>query len=740
MYTRLGANVSPYYPRRRQRESDVDVGDVPWFDQTPLTSLVLANNELAALDDSLGCLEALMLLDLRNNALESLPEALAALTRLSILNVANNALGGTLPDSILALHALRELHVGGNKLEGLWSAESWQSSAADARGRLLDHSPGATPESAPAWSPGHAVSSPSTRQQDRRQLDDAFEALELRPLSTPFASLRVLDISQNALSATALADALCSLPPSLVTLRANGARSKYHERTALRASRGLRASEPRKPAEKGEDDGLSRGIAALARLPRLAMVELGNNMLTAAAFALNSPLPGQALFPALTRLGLSSNTLNVLSTLEQVLAVGSIREIVYSGVSDRRLENLLKRERLRDASTKLATDALPALEVDVGGNDLANEYDRRRELFLSGNSRAPPQATVSAAPAIDAPASTHAAVDSTRGETPVPEAVEDEEPVERSTTPSPENVPDAKVDQLPEEPTPVEDQVDTAAPHEAQDSAALALFCAALRVSPSSAISVALADRKLESLPVIVAANMQTRMVITERLKELVAAPDSSSSASIIVDAKRNKLQGLCASALHAYGAALAMAPPKELSRTASTLTLRTLDLSRNALLLEQFLPDLASKRDEETLAFELPGLVTLNLSTNKLTNTPAAGTDGAASLFARVARLAPRLESLDLSYNALTDVRDVAHVLAPQLPSSQERTTRQGVKELRLTGNKLADVSPMGECARSSEALGHAKAGWRCGTLALDGNSISRVRLFDVLNPFRGA
>ncbi|KAI7834987.1 hypothetical protein BX661DRAFT_175893 [Kickxella alabastrina] len=109
---------------------------------THLTTLMLRNNRLVELPESLAHLRALRVLNVSNNnlaafplvvtrlaALEdldvslnripSIPDAIAALAKLARLNVMGNALSGTLPDGLGRLAKLEELDVRQNKLQDL---------------------------------------------------------------------------------------------------------------------------------------------------------------------------------------------------------------------------------------------------------------------------------------------------------------------------------------------------------------------------------------------------------------------------------------------------------------------------------------------------------------------------------------------------------------------------------------------------------------------------------------------
>ncbi|KAJ3340256.1 hypothetical protein HDU93_007218 [Gonapodya sp. JEL0774] len=111
-----------------------------WWDFQDLTRLLAADNRLVELDERIGGLGALSVLDLRNNALPALPPTLSnlPLTQLTLSNnqltqlpdsiflptlqslaVARNMLTGSLPDALGRCTALTRLEVAGNELSGL---------------------------------------------------------------------------------------------------------------------------------------------------------------------------------------------------------------------------------------------------------------------------------------------------------------------------------------------------------------------------------------------------------------------------------------------------------------------------------------------------------------------------------------------------------------------------------------------------------------------------------------------
>lgn len=91
----------------------------PWQQRSPVGTLRLGGNALAALDDRIGELRALTRLEAHNNALNSLPASIANLQNLAVLNLAHNRLT-TIPEALLRLESLTSLDVSHNEIATLW--------------------------------------------------------------------------------------------------------------------------------------------------------------------------------------------------------------------------------------------------------------------------------------------------------------------------------------------------------------------------------------------------------------------------------------------------------------------------------------------------------------------------------------------------------------------------------------------------------------------------------------------
>ncbi|KAJ3066524.1 Leucine-rich repeat-containing protein 40 [Podochytrium sp. JEL0797] len=87
-----------------------------WWEEVDLTRIVVADNEMEAIDARICELGALTLIDAHNNKLSSLPD-LSSLSNLSVLNLASNFLS-MIPESLFSL-PLAELHLSHNKISVL---------------------------------------------------------------------------------------------------------------------------------------------------------------------------------------------------------------------------------------------------------------------------------------------------------------------------------------------------------------------------------------------------------------------------------------------------------------------------------------------------------------------------------------------------------------------------------------------------------------------------------------------
>ncbi|KAJ3275118.1 Leucine-rich repeat-containing protein 40 [Terramyces sp. JEL0728] len=88
-----------------------------WWEIVDLTRLIAADNSIREIDEKIGELGALLVVDLRNNAISSLPVSMANLGNLSILNLKSNELTEFLPE--LCNLPLVELNLGSNNLTAL---------------------------------------------------------------------------------------------------------------------------------------------------------------------------------------------------------------------------------------------------------------------------------------------------------------------------------------------------------------------------------------------------------------------------------------------------------------------------------------------------------------------------------------------------------------------------------------------------------------------------------------------
>lgn len=122
-------------------------------------------------------------------------------------------------------------------------------------------------------------------------------------------------------------------------------------------------------------------------------------------------------------------------------------------------------------------------------------------------------------------------------------------------------------------------------------------------------------------------------------------------------------------------------------------------------------------------------GLQKLDLSRNRITTFEEAGTfEALASLdlsanrlalpdiFDIISRTAPNIKSLDLTYNVLDNLEGVQPLLLRK---------GGGLRSLKLSGNRFADVSPLTEVAVQIKA---GASGWACEEIDLRDNEIGKL------------
>ncbi|XP_037070455.1 leucine-rich repeat-containing protein 40-like isoform X2 [Pollicipes pollicipes] len=102
----------------KQLAMSMDGGEERWWDQVPLTKLLLCGNQLKHVSDELGLLTHLQTLDLHDNALAELPASVGELHALTRLVLSHNQLR-RLPEELFAVTSLRQLLADHNRLEQL---------------------------------------------------------------------------------------------------------------------------------------------------------------------------------------------------------------------------------------------------------------------------------------------------------------------------------------------------------------------------------------------------------------------------------------------------------------------------------------------------------------------------------------------------------------------------------------------------------------------------------------------
>jgi Leucine-rich repeat (LRR) protein len=102
---------------RKNLSSLPDVFELPVF-KLYLKKLVLSNNKLTKLPNSIGSLSKLITFDLDYNQFKEFPDAITHLKKIQQLDLTGNKFN-TIPESLRNLTNLRQLRLGKNELEGL---------------------------------------------------------------------------------------------------------------------------------------------------------------------------------------------------------------------------------------------------------------------------------------------------------------------------------------------------------------------------------------------------------------------------------------------------------------------------------------------------------------------------------------------------------------------------------------------------------------------------------------------
>jgi Leucine-rich repeat (LRR) protein len=629
-------------------------GDARWYETVDLTLLRAASNELEELDRAIGGFGELQTLDVHNNRIASLPVSIGLLSStLTTLNLSSNALT-TIPLALLALDSLRELDLSHNSIASLWPAADWRAQVTAlldeerATNEMLAVDPDSSAED--FWS--SFPSSPSKPKRDNNRTNAVAPATERGGGDEPpWPALRSLNLSSNKLRSATISN---------TRFPASSLRSLHLARNHL--------FEP---------------IRLLGgRFPDLVELDLASNEFADRVFE------GEAVveIPALGKLGLENNALDVLEGVENVFR--GKKAIKYVGAPSSVL-GLNREEEEGDEEEGLGVGVV---EVRVAGNMLRGEVRRRRAAAAEAM-RAKRVADAEAAAA------------------------------ERSR---------ARAAQVRVE----EDEGDDGGAAEAVSAVDLNSSATAPTSSsssndivPSSSADPALLEETL--LKPHFDAPSSTLRLSSLSLTSFPPPQPASSSSSLpppfepppkTIDLGRNAITSVnqVLTSLEAW-------------RFSSTL--RVLNFSRNRLAANLFL-DAASSSSFVLLE----ALTELDLSSNRLVDAQLAD----------LARMAPELKILDLSYNALETISGVSDLLIgpPDVAhrddaddndnddDADDDVGRQGVQVLRLVGNRLGDVDEIARIGerfyqrrRKPRVAGGGVRGWRCTELAIAENDLAKVR-----------
>ncbi|KAI5478222.1 F-box and WD-40 domain protein 1/11 [Pseudohyphozyma bogoriensis] len=578
-----------------------------WFQQVDLKALIVANNELEAVEEEIAGFEDLELLDLHNNRISALPDSFALLaTTLTSLNLAANSLS-TFPLAILALKNLRSLDLSSNELRELW-APDWSDAVTELVATATTLSPSATPESVKGTSKGMSgfSSAPGTPSGRLRSPTAVVGLAPLSP-STAFPNLISLNLSFNKFTEliynTDFSPRLTTLDLSFNRLRT------LHVDTATK----------------------------LASLPKLSSLDLSGNPLSDNFF--NQPLLNltSAPFPSLSNLDLSRASIDSLGPLESFFSAPIARPIAWDGLS-KVINNLVAAGEGR----KPQPEGLK-IEIQLLGCPLRNEQARRRAEF--DQPLAPPSSME--VPIVEStPVEKDEAADLAAGLSHVDLSASDSSLTPRPTLDSKAPTSNVPVDTRPI--TPVISPSSSPSPSSSSPSSP-SVSSAPSTAFPPSASSQPEADA-LDAAVVLVSSGLNPvkgAVILSSKALNTLPTPSTGFpparlSSPHLVDLSANVLLS---------------APLKSIDYWGWSSSLKILTLSRNRITTVDFLEGL-----------RLPQLTELDLSSNRLTSTiDFPSTTPLLSVFAIIA---PQLTVLDLSHNYLTTTDGIASLLSPTNPS----------------------------------------------------------------------
>ncbi|SGZ02131.1 BQ5605_C033g11189 [Microbotryum silenes-dioicae] len=359
VYEALMSKASVYHPTRQRTRASGSKGKDPapiidfstsyddrktaWYEQRELRSLSVANNDIKEIQEMIAGFEELETLDLHNNYLVSLPTSLAQLTNLTSLNLSANKLT-TFPIQLLALHSLTSLNLASNQLTHLWPVD-WRLHLSDTL-HPPSLSPTATPESSPEQSGGHVLGfwstpAPSATPDSPSSTDTPFKA--------PLTRLTELILSDNPFSPDVFQDPGWSFPSKLRELHL-------------------------------ADSGLvetSFPALVFGKLAHLQELILAGADILSSPFHLEDVVDEESeLFPSLTRLDLSRNSIDSLLHLEAFFVRHVKRPIEYVGL-EKSIMNLVKAKGRPNGDV----EGREEVRIVLHDNPMREEQVRRRALF-----------------------------------------------------------------------------------------------------------------------------------------------------------------------------------------------------------------------------------------------------------------------------------------------------------------------------------------------------------------------
>ncbi|KAM0791766.1 hypothetical protein ACM66B_004030 [Microbotryomycetes sp. NB124-2] len=226
VYTALLHSSSEWYPQTAEHDSpsaaasrvdltfgrtNQDSDAVAWYEQTELTSLSLANNEIDQLEETIAGFESLQTLDIHNNLLTSLPTPMIHLGALTTLNLASNKLT-EFPALLTQLASIRELDLSSNKLRTLWASD-WKARLKSTIRDGARSRPGT-----PTRDGGNAFYESFPSSPVKKSSRPSEPSLTLPDDSAPWPNLVTLKLNNNPLERDLLARDEFKFPHGLRTL------------------------------------------------------------------------------------------------------------------------------------------------------------------------------------------------------------------------------------------------------------------------------------------------------------------------------------------------------------------------------------------------------------------------------------------------------------------------------------------------------------------------------------------